>query len=152
MAEDTVFIDAETHYSGGNYKDKIQFRDIVLSFVQQIGRNANCEFRGGYWEEKPHPNPNFNGVIKIYIPDSREVYSNSVEYLYDILYPHFDKKTLEILEKIEKEKAELKEYKDDQEKIEYRTQRQRLNRKLFREICSFLQRENYFEISGIIDY
>ena len=152
MADDIKFIDAETHYSGGSNKYKISFRDIIFNIMQQIGRNANVEFRGGYWEEKPHPNPNVNMTVKVYVPDSREVYSNQVEFLYDLLYNHFDKPTLKKLEDIEKEKGELKEYSDQSEKIEYRTKRQRLNRKLFREISIFLAKENYFETSGIVDY
>lgn len=152
MADDIKFIDAETNYSGGNFKDKLSFRDIALNTMQQIGRNANCEMKGGYWQEQPHPNPAVNATIKIYIPDTREVYSNEVEYFYDIMYIHFDKKTLETLQAIEEEKQKLKEtsnIEDIQDRISYRTKRMRLNRKLFREMCCFLGREKYFEVGHI---
>ena len=101
----THFEDAETY--GFNYgKDKLTFKDIVLLHLKKIGGFASCEWRGGYWEEKPHPNIQYNAVIRTYVPDTRETYSNAVGYLHDILYVYFDKKMKEASETAEKETEE----------------------------------------------
>lgn len=81
MTEPT-FEDAES-YSFNNLKDKITFRDIILQHLRRISQFASVEFRGGYWEikETPISTGGFSATItnKIYIPDTREVYSNAVE-------------------------------------------------------------------------
>ena len=167
-SENVKYIDAEA-YSGGS-NEKITFREIVLSHLRKISTYASVEFRGGYWEIKETPVSVGSGTShtvtnKIYIPDSREVYSNSVEYLYDILYPHFDKQ----MEKIGEEAEELmdeaykkytvarrkdkvregeeadREFKDTSDKVTFRNERRLINRQLFREICCFLKRKDYLK-------
>lgn len=145
------FEDAET-YRGG-YDDKISFKMIVLMQLKKIGQNANCEFRGGYWQEKAVPLP--NGQMKIteeYIPDTREIYSNSIEYLHDILRPHFkmNKKVRVASDKAKEELKKLMEQymKDgkftEQEKLEFRDKRIVICRELFVALNGFLEDVNYF--------
>ena len=165
--EEVSFLDADTR--GSNKHEKLNFKEIVLSHLKKIGTFASCEFRGGFWEERPHPNINLNETLKTYIIDSREVYSNSVEYLFDILFPHFDKKMQEEGVKIEKEledlykdktiikeqervdknfeegKKEDRKFSDVKDRISYRTQRMKINRKLFRALCCFLKRIDYLK-------
>jgi hypothetical protein len=167
--EEVKFVDAE-NFSGGKF-DKITFRDIVLQQLRKIGLNANCEFRGGYWEYKEIPirsgMASSTVTTRVYIPDTREVYSNSVEYLFDLVYPHADEKLLETWTEVEKElkdahkhltveperndktEKETKEYerifKNNNIKLTFRVERRRILQKLFREICCFLKRVDYFE-------
>ena len=174
MADDTQFQDVDS-YAGGFDKDKITFKLIVLMHLKQIGHYASCEFRGGYWEEKPHPNIHCNATIRTYVPDTREVYSNSVEYLADILYPYFDEEMSKAFKKAEEDtdkayndntivkqpdredesEEETEEYerkfKDLNDRISYRSERVKINRKLFRALCCFLFRKKYLELGTIED-
>lgn len=145
------FEDAETFR--GNYDDKISFKIIVLNQLQKISLNSNVEFRGGYWQQKAIPMQ--GGVTKIteeYIPDTREVYSNSIEYLHDILFPHFQKNKKMMAaskEYHDKINGMLKEFMkdgkfDDEEKVIYRQERIRLCRDLFISLNIFLEEKNYF--------
>lgn len=176
--KDVDFIDAEAR-SGG--KEKITFREIVLSHLKRIGTFASVEFRGGFWEHKPNPDVQRNDTIDVYIYDTREIYSNAVEYLYDILYPHFDKKMKdegkEILNELERvykdhtvlveedregvnykegikedkmiEEFERRTFKDADYKLSYRKLRLIICRKLFRALCCFLKRIDYFKGQSI---
>jgi hypothetical protein len=163
--------------SGTQYgkQDKISFRDIVLQHVRKIGTLASCEWRGGFWQQIPNQNANSNAVQQIYIQDTRESYSNAVEYLADLLYPHFDnqlkqeeQKIMELLKVAYKSKTYLKEcdrtdqnaeqakayfrtWQTDDTKQSYRSYRAKICRLLFRNICSFLARQNYFEESFMED-
>lgn len=153
-----------------NYKsntDPLSFRMIVLKQLTKISGNANCELRGGYWQEKATPMP--NGMVKLieeYIPDTRETYSNSIEFLHDLIIPHFKssgskalKQSREDMQLASKEHAEkieeiMKEYMKDgkfseEEKSEFRKKRVVLCRKLFQAICIYSKAENYFgEVSN----
>ena len=146
---DFKFEDAET-YSGSN--DKLSFRFIVLEQIKKISSNANVEFRGGYWNKKVVPMQ--GGVEKMteeYIPDTREIYSNSIEFLHDILYPHFDKGAKSISDNYRSElKKKMKKYMEDkkfteEEKIQFRKDRVIICRELFLQLNCFLERKNYFE-------
>ncbi len=166
-ADDVKFIDAE-QWSGGN-EEKLTFREIVLVQVKKIGLNANCEFRGGYWLRKPHPNQSSNATVDEYIADTREVYSNSIDYLFDILFPHFDKEMQKAGQEYEQEQKQAfddhsiinepddedetseqsakcrKTFGTEQDKVCYRQERRKICRKLFRNLCCFLKRIDYFK-------
>ena len=129
----------------------------------------SVEMRGGYWEEKPHPNPNLNITLKTYIIDTREVFSNSIAYLYEILYPHFDKKMKDEGEKLEKEletlyknktvtkekeredknieegKIEDRKFEDIKDRVSYRTKKADIHRKILRALSCFLKRKDYLK-------
>ena len=163
---DVGFIDAESQPSG---KEKITFREIVLNHLKKIGTFMSVEMRGGYWEEKPHPNPNLNITLKTYIIDTREVFSNSIGYFYELLYPHFDKKMKDDGDKLEKEleklykdktvikeqeredknieegKTEDRKFEDIRDRVSYRTKKAEIHRKLFRALSCFMKRIDYFK-------
>lgn len=171
---ETQFEDAES-YSLNYMKDKITFRDIILTHLRKISQFASVEFRGGYWEIKPDPKPNSNIDYKIYIPDTREVYSNAVECLADMLAPYFDKEMKQaeeiaikedkkayedntIIKQSERNDRTPKEareddrsFKDIWKRVDYRTERAKINRKLFRALCKFLYRKKYLELGSIQD-
>lgn len=146
--DDMIFEDAET-YHGEN--DKYSFRIIVLDQLRKISSNANVEFRGGYVNTKVIPmQGGVNKVVEEYIADSREIYSNSIEFLHDILYPHFDKKMKEASDKYKDDlKKKLDKYMEDgvfteEEKLQYRDDRVKICRDLFLALSCFLERVNYF--------
>jgi len=173
MTEENKFEDAEG-FSFNYNKNSISFKDIILLHLKKIGEYASVEFRGGYWEKKTRI---VSGQIleeRIYVPDSREIYSNAVEYLYDMLYPYFDEEMSKAGEKAEKETkeafndntVEVEPEREDQNPNEarkyrifdnvqdrksFRSERRITNRKLFRELCRFLFRKKYLEMGTIED-
>jgi hypothetical protein len=147
--EEFEFEDME-NYHGSN--EKLSFKIIVMQQLSKIGSNANVELRGGYWVQRIVPTASGEKITEEYIPDTREVYSNSIEYLHDILYPHFqkDKEMKKASDEYIKaiEKALDKYMQDgkftDEEKVLYRDERVKICRELFVEINCFLERKNYF--------
>jgi hypothetical protein len=169
--EENHFIDAD-QFDPTISKDGLKFRDIVLHHFQKISRFASVEFRGGHWEIKKIP-IHIGGTVstitnKFYVNDTREIYSNAVECLADLLAPYFDEEMIEAEKRI-KEKMEIafnkttkeqvdngedenKSYRifeNDKKRITYRDVRVKLNRELFRSLSEFLCRINYLE-KGII--
>lgn len=175
MSEDEIKFEDADAYSVGYNKDKITFRDIILQHVRKITTLASVEFRGGYWEVRPNPNPMSNVDVRIYIPDSREVYSNAIEVLADLLTPYFDNEMKEAEKKAieedtkafenntiskqpereDKNPEESEQYErrfgDIENRISYRSQRVKINRRLFRAISCFLYRKRYLELGEIED-
>ena len=177
MEENISFEDPES--SRSNYgKDQICFRDIVLNHLRKISLLASVEFRGGFWETKLLPVGGTTGTIRnrVYISDTREIYSNSIEVFSDMLYVHFDKKMLEAeaeavaelkkayvsetvivestrtdSEEEEPQKKRVRTFKNTEDKIYYRDLRVQICRKLFRELCSFLSRKKYFVAGSMTD-
>lgn len=158
------FLDAESF--GGGFDDKFSFKFLVLEHLRRIATLSTKEFRGGYWVDKDVGQGGQTLIIHTYIPDSREEYSNAIDYLYDVLFPHFDDKFREEEEdfevwKIVKDTELLEKFAtDDKEKgvkvwtkkkayvfidqEQYKTEVVKvITRKLFRMISSFLYRENY---------
>jgi hypothetical protein len=174
MKTEAKFEDAES-YSYNFSKEKLSFKDIVLLHLKKIGDYASVEFRGGFWQPKII---NVGQGQKItdhfYVPDSREIYSNAVEYFADILFPYFDQEMKEAFDKaenelneafndhtIEKEQTREEEthneakkhrvFGGDTFKVSYRNIRVEINRRLFRALCCFLYRKKYLELGTIQD-
>ncbi len=152
MPDELKFVDAE-QYQGGSGNDSLSFKEILLRHVKRITELASREMRGGYWETRPSPSPSMTASIKIYVPDTREEYSNSIECLADLLFPYFDdeitKEEQELVQ--EEEKAEKEAFKNSNAKEArqtYRNERIKIRKKLFRQLSSFLQRKRYLELES----
>lgn len=101
------FIDAETGWH--STKDDITFRFIIMKHLMKIALLCCVEFRGGYWQMKIKMSKEGTPVQeKFYVPDTREEFSNAVNFLHDILLPHFDKTMNEKSEGINKKLTELR--------------------------------------------
>jgi len=173
MSEETQFEDAES-YNYSFDKNKLTFKDIILLHLKKIGDYASVEFRGGYWEVRSKVIGGMGIEDKHYIPDTREVYTNSINYLADTLYPYFDEEMKKAFEKAEKETekayndntVEVEPDREDQnpeeakkyrkfknlsDKRSYRSEKTEINRKLFRALCCFLYRRKYLELGSIED-
>lgn len=163
----TTFEDAESNNINFT-QDKQTFRSIILSHLSNILRFASCEFRGGYWEERPLNIQ--GGVVKVYVEDSRETYSNSIDAFADALYPYFDKKmrdaetecikeldeaykfyTVEVEIKIANETYVDRNFQTLDKRVSYRNERVKISRKLFRALCDFLHRKKYLEVGTLED-
>lgn len=148
------FVDAESFQGGG--KEVITFRDIVLKHVQNISKLASREWCGGYWNERPMASGTMVTSIKTYVEDSREAYSNAVDYLADMLAPHFDEAMIKDEEEnnnaIEKAKESCM-YEHNEKKLldraKFRAKKVGIKRILFRKLNMFLRRQNYFDSQRI---
>lgn len=168
MAEEIKYIDADS-FNGSGKNDSLTFKDIVLQHLKRIGTFASVEMRGGFWEIRPNPNPGSNEDVRVYIPDTREIYSNSIEYLHDILFPYFDKEMLhaskhaeEELKKAFNDNTVIKQadredqspedtisidrsFKNINDRITFRSKKVLICRNLFRDLNCFLHRIRYLE-------
>lgn len=133
---DTQFIDADSFQGGSG--EEISFREICLKHLQRITLFASVEWRGGYWQEKSHIVGNAVVTTKDYKEDSREIYSNAVDCLSDLLLPYYDE---EMKEAENKHIKELEKIDPDKEK----TKKVFVKRELFRELSNFLKRIRYLE-------
>jgi len=91
-------------------------------------------------------------MSKTYVPDSRAVYQNSLDCLYDLTYPYFDTEMTKFSISWDKDwsltENELEKAKEETPKnfkIKYWELRILHYRKLFRALSCFLKRENYFK-------
>ena len=155
MEEEMKFIDSESYQQGPN-KENLSFREICMQHLKRIGLLASKEMRGGYWQEKTRSVGGSIVTDNYYVPDSREEYSNAVDYLADVLYPHFDEEMKKLEEKSETDreeiyKTEVEESKEEPNKSRqvYRNKKVEIKRKLFRALCSFLYRKKYLEIGSL---
>jgi len=155
-SRDTKFIDAEDYQSG--YDSKLTFKQIVLGHLGRIAFFASKEMRGGYWQDRTKLVSGVSMTEHFYVPDTREEYSNAVNYFSDILSPHFDKqmKQAEGQNNKELDNAYQDSFNktDDGKKLDtqaYRNKKVEIKRKLFRSLNSFLYRKKYLEIGSIED-
>lgn len=154
MSDEPSFIGAED-FVGGNF-DKLSFRLIILEHLRKVAGLSCVEFRGGYWQTKIRVVKNQSFTEKIYTPDSRDIFANSIYVLSDLLYHHFDQKMLDAEIKINSDLEELRSkyeslIKNSQDnhtflKEIFAKKKLLLIRQLFRELSSFLARVNYLEL------
>jgi len=143
---DAVFEDGENYSSGFN-KQEISFRSIPMETLKSIRSFASVEMRGGYDTEKLVGNV----VIDTYVPDSRQVYCNAIDYLADVLFPHFDQEMFKAEQDIDGEIKKLEEKAKQDKSIDLPTGKVLLKRKLFRHLTSFLFRKKYFEAGSVTE-
>lgn len=153
--EDVDFIDAEAYIS--QFQQGLSFKQIVLNHFNRIALISSKEMRGGYFENKPTLTGGGIQITKKYIEDGREAYCNSVDVLFDMLYPFFDKEMDNEGEKSEEEFEQLiRVYKTIMKKTtnkesmqnQFKNEKLKIKRKLFRELSCFLYRERYLEMKS----
>ena len=142
------FIDGETGFKN---KDKIDYKYMIASQLNAIAVISRQEYHGGYWQEKGSFTIGREVVmLREYVQDTREQYSNSVECLYDIMRPHIDAQMYEaanaIYIKIDTITLNFeKSKKTDTDKVTARSEKRLLMRLLFKELNKFLGRKKYFD-------
>lgn len=176
----TEFIDAESGFNSGSGDDDFSFRITIMTHLRKICNLASVEFRGGHYENKTSMMPNGLTIKeKVYVPDTREQYSNAVDALHDLLMQNliiYNRKKQKIryfteCEQIYIEIEQLRQRflnrteKDDKEVLtsgsyegndkllleEYKFANLRLHRKLFQKLCCFLKEINYLQTMAITD-
>lgn len=148
--ENEILETAENYRSNQSYG----FKEIVLRQLQRVVTNASQEMRKGFWVYS-HPSPNLSPEKIRYIGDSRKELKQSLDVLHDLLMPKFDEdisnKSKEIYEEFENWYAECKENakQKDFDESDYWNTTLNIYRKLFQEICLFLERLGWLESSDV---
>lgn len=87
------------------FGQKLDFNTIVMRQIDKVRAAGSVEWMGGYWERKPYSISGTSGAMtEQYIPDTREVYINSVDVLFDLLLPYFDDDFDKKFDELEQEK------------------------------------------------
>lgn len=142
------------------------FKEIVMEHLKRITQLSCVEFRGGYYNSFKTKQAE---IHETYVPDSREVLSNAIYCMAQLLILKFDKEMTPAFEQFNKDRLELKRkfldstksleetevlgegFYNDDEKIlleEYKIQKIVIYLDLFTELSKLLARKKYFEIGG----
>lgn len=147
--EEDRFEDGENSFGSGK-SDSLSFNSILMRHLERITRLASVEFKGGYSQQKTIPVAGTLMQQDIYVPDTRECYINAIENLSDLLLPNFDDEMTKDEDKFVTEIEEIKKtIKDDED---FKDEKRKIIRKLFRSISKFLNRKNYLEMGAYEDY
>lgn len=142
------------------------FKEVVMLHFNRCVKFMSVEFRGGYYTMVPTK----DGQEKeVYIPDTREIFSNAVLALTLILQPKYDKemkeKFVSFKEKLDKIKQTFIDastpeeeiilgdafYETTEDKLYLETYKQKkleLYVGLFSDVSELLGRKNYLTIGG----
>lgn len=152
--------DNDITFEGENFRDTktYSYKEIVLAQVQRVVGIASKEMREGFYIYSQNANQQAQKMR--YVGDTREEYWNSVDVLHDLLLAKFDdemkKQSAEIYNLVDELKEEfLQEVQktEDTRKLHrtYISNKLKLYRKLFQQLCLFLNRENFLETEEIHD-
>ncbi len=130
--------------------EKLSYRDIVLRQFQKVVNNMSKEMIVGYWIYSM-PAPNVTPFKSKYIGDSREELVNSLNCLYDICQPKFDKDMKEKSEEIYKGINTLEAKSKEKQNSFLGKPLLKQYRKLFQQLCFFLDRLNWFKSEKLED-
>ena len=146
-----MIVDESENWNGG-FSKGASFKEIVLNQLQRVVRNLSQEMREGFWiySQTTHQAPQ---RIK-YIGDSREESKSSIDVLHDLLQPKFDEgmkeKSKEIYQEFEKFQEDYsKKTKIEKEKSSYWMPTLKIYRKMFQELCFFLEKIGWLETDNL---
>jgi hypothetical protein len=137
-------IDSENYRNG---QEGQSYKDIVLRQLSRVVSKCSEEMRAGVliYSTTPHQSQQ---VIR-YLGDTRKELVNSLDTLHDLLLPKFDSTMTKNTKKVYEELIELKKEKLTPE--EAQDKKLSIYRKLFQEICLFLERFGWLESSDVED-
>lgn len=143
-------IDAE-NYRGAN--EGLGFKDICMRQLQRVVTNMSQEMRQGFWIYS-QAHPQMTAQKTRYIGDSRKELQQSINVLHDLLLPKFDKDMTSHSEKIYNEINDwhnkwLNKEVNEKEEGNYWQGSLKIYRKLFQQLCLFLERLGWLENSEV---
>lgn len=149
MAEGDILTDSENYRSN----EQNTYKSIVMKQVQRVVDNFSKEMTTGFWL-KSNPNPNQTAEKIRYIPDSRKELKQSLNTLHDLLLARFDEpmrqSSKDIYKEIEVCRQKFRKFNPDEEsQIKYWRVTLKLYRRLFQELCMFLQRISWLEVGAV---
>jgi len=143
------------------------YKEIVMIHFNRCMKSMSVEFRGGYYTIISTR----DGTDKqIYIPDTREIYNNTVLALAMVLTPRYDDDMQAAYDKHDNDMLAIKKefieasspdesiilgdgfYDNDDDRLlleEYKQKKNALHLKLFYECSKLLGRKNYLTIGGM---
>jgi len=145
MNDDISFQNMDS-WKGSSGKFGLTFKQICLQHINRCVTNGSVEWHGGYWTDT-----GTNPVSHIYVPNSREIYDNSVKMLRALLLGYFDKEIKEADKQLQEEfDIKEKEYREKNDKgkdikYEWYSFRVEWHIKLFEELIMLSKRLNFFE-------
>ena len=144
--------------NGENFRsqENYGFKSIVLKQVSKIVNLYSQELTKGFMK---YSQPNQYGKQEpvAYISDGRVSYYQSIEALYDLLMPKFDKSMNEASERIHEEIEKTHELLEELAKTkkitvdDWNIKKVELMRKMFQQLCLFLERNGWLEEGRIED-
>ena len=146
MNDEIQFSNMDSWRGGSSGKFGLTFKQIVIQHINRCVVNGSVEWHGGYWNETGN-----NPVIRTYVQNSRDVYSNSVRMLRACLLGYFDKQIKEADTKLQEEFAgKYKEYEEEDKKgkdvkHEWYSYKVEWHIRLFEQLIMLSKRLNFFE-------
>lgn len=129
--------------------ETLGFREIVMKQVARITVIGSKELTKGWWKKSVIAGGS-GEIDTAYISDGREAYSRATEILHDLLQPKFDKDMKDKSEELNKEVQDLfEEYNPTKDVNKYRNGKLKVMRKMFQELCKFLERLGWLEETTI---
>lgn len=121
------------------FGQKLDFNTIIMRQIDKVRTAGSVEWMGGYWERKPYSISGMSGAMsEEYVPDTREVYINSVDVLFDLLLPYFDDVFDKEFKDLEQKKEKTLEEKYDEIKHQYKVVDEEYDQHQAREQKGFL--------------
>ncbi len=151
MEDNNQIIDAENFRNIKSYG----YKDIMLRQLQKVVTNMSQEMRKGFWI-KTHPSPNMSSEKVRYVGDSRKELRQSIDTLHDLLLPKFDDEMKKHSERLYDEFEKFKTSVDNKQVTEKEEKDfwdviLKIYRKLFQQLCLFLERMGWLETENVED-
>lgn len=147
MEDNISFQNMDSWRGGSGGKFGLTFKQICLMHINRCVQNGSVEWHGGFWQDRQAN----NCVEHYYVPDTRDVYNNSVRMLRALLLGYYDDKIKEVDNELQEEyKQKHKEYMEVDEKgkdvkFEWYSYRVNWHIRMFEELIMLSKRLNFFE-------
>lgn len=146
MSDDIQFQNMDS-WKGSSGKFGLTFKQIVLQHINRCVINGSVEFHGGY--QQSINRGNYSDYV--YVPNSREVYNNSVKMLRALLLGYFDKQMKDADKQLQEEydksyeEYSQREQKGKEVKSEWNSFKVDWHIQLFEHLIMLSKRLNFFE-------
>lgn len=140
MSDVESFMDSE-NFGGG---DKDAFKTVIITQLARITAAGSKEMIGGFWQQKVKKSE--QGVLiteKIWVPDARSEYINSILTLDDLLIVYQDDTAKQELKAFEKRLHELKQRLAAHNSETQKNTLAQYYRKMFRILLRLLERKDF---------
>jgi len=145
--ENIQFSNMDSWRGSSSGKFGLTFKQIVLQHINRCVVNGSVEFRGGFNQGINRG----NYTDYIYVPDSRDIYNNSIKMLRALLLGYFDKQMKEadkeLQEEFDKSYKEFSEQEDKSRELKHEWYNFKIDWhiRLFEELIMLSKRLNFFE-------
>jgi len=140
MTDETI-IQERTDFKRGSF----DYEFLLMRAADKCRIAGSVEFRGGYWMERPTLVNNNVVQERVYVPDTRKVFIESVTTMSLLLEPKKDEEFIKAMNELDKEvvsakKAREKNSNKEEATAEFYTEMVRIKREEFRQIMLLIAR------------